>query len=155
MVINGHKLISPWTKWSPFHRRYFKMHFQEWQDSFLDEKFTGGGVEWHFEEKEKKLYSRNNIPEYEDAKNVLVQRNLKTAAAEINEFTSNETENTQNNRQHHTGKLIRIQVPPCPRKPPNPLTIVSPPTPLAQNVVAAVDPFMDQTILDLSNVHAK
>ena len=22
--------ISPWTKWPPFHRRHFQMHFREW-----------------------------------------------------------------------------------------------------------------------------
>ena len=24
------KLTSPWTKWPPFHRRYFQIHFPEW-----------------------------------------------------------------------------------------------------------------------------
>ena len=29
-------LISPWTKWPPFHRRYFQVHFCEWKILYLD-----------------------------------------------------------------------------------------------------------------------
>ena len=28
-VHEGNWLISPWTKWSPFRRRYFHMHFRD------------------------------------------------------------------------------------------------------------------------------
>ena len=30
------KLICPWTKWPPFHRQYFQMHFQEWKVLYFD-----------------------------------------------------------------------------------------------------------------------
>ena len=29
-------LISPWTKWPPFCRRYFQMHFCEWKFLYFD-----------------------------------------------------------------------------------------------------------------------
>ena len=39
-IKNGHQLISPWTKWPPFHRWYFQMHFREWQVLYFNSKFT-------------------------------------------------------------------------------------------------------------------
>ena len=35
-VIHSPQLISPWTKWPPFRRRYFQMHFREWKVLHLD-----------------------------------------------------------------------------------------------------------------------
>ena len=29
VLLQQHQLISPWTKWPPFHRRYFQMHFRD------------------------------------------------------------------------------------------------------------------------------
>ena len=29
--VGGRFVISPWTKWPPFRRRYFQMHFCEWK----------------------------------------------------------------------------------------------------------------------------
>ena len=31
---------SPWTKWLPFRRRYFQMHFREWKVLFFYQNFT-------------------------------------------------------------------------------------------------------------------
>ena len=39
-VINLIQLISPWTKWLPFRRRYFHMHFSEWKVLYFDYNFT-------------------------------------------------------------------------------------------------------------------
>ena len=33
-------IISPWTKWPPFRRRYFHMHFLEWKYLYFDYNFT-------------------------------------------------------------------------------------------------------------------
>ena len=30
------KLICPWTKWPPFRRRYFQMHFRQWKVLYFD-----------------------------------------------------------------------------------------------------------------------
>ena len=38
-VLQHHRLqqlISPWTKWPPFRRRYFQMHFREWKVVYFD-----------------------------------------------------------------------------------------------------------------------
>ena len=49
LVLSGNKLlpepvmikfISPWTKWLPFSRWHFKMHFHEWKVLYFDSKFT-------------------------------------------------------------------------------------------------------------------
>ena len=34
------KPISPWTKWPPFRRRYFRMHFREWKFQLLPMNFS-------------------------------------------------------------------------------------------------------------------
>ena len=34
------RLISPWTKWPPFRRRHFQMHFLEWKCIDSDSYFT-------------------------------------------------------------------------------------------------------------------
>ena len=40
-VVNKHPCpISPWTRWTKFRRRYFKIHFLEWKVSNFDENFT-------------------------------------------------------------------------------------------------------------------
>ena len=33
-------LISLWTKWPQFHRRYFQLHFREWKVLYFDLNFT-------------------------------------------------------------------------------------------------------------------
>ena len=33
-------LISPWTKWLPFHRWHFQMHFHQWKVLYSDSNFT-------------------------------------------------------------------------------------------------------------------
>ena len=32
-------LISPWTKWMPFPRQHFQMHFHEWKVLYFDLNF--------------------------------------------------------------------------------------------------------------------
>ena len=34
------QLISPWSIWTPFGRRYFQMHFYEWKVLYFDQNFT-------------------------------------------------------------------------------------------------------------------
>ena len=32
--------LPPWTKWPPFYRQYFQMHFHEWKVLYFDLNFT-------------------------------------------------------------------------------------------------------------------
>ena len=36
----GYINSSPWTRWPPFRRRYFQMHFREWKVLYFDLNFT-------------------------------------------------------------------------------------------------------------------
>ena len=36
LALCGLYLIFPWTKWLPFRRQYFEMHFREWKVSYFD-----------------------------------------------------------------------------------------------------------------------
>ena len=40
IVIIINSTISPWTKWPPFHRQHFQMHFHEWKFLYFDSNFT-------------------------------------------------------------------------------------------------------------------
>ena len=45
----------PWTKWLPFHRPHFQLHFLEWKVLYFDSNFTGvcsKGSNWKLEQLE-------------------------------------------------------------------------------------------------------
>ena len=48
----GHKLgfnwSTPWTKWPPFRRRYFQMHFHEWKLLYFYQNFAEVCSNWQY-----------------------------------------------------------------------------------------------------------
>ena len=57
------KFISPWTKWPPFRRRYFQMHFPDWKVLYFGWNFTEV-FSWRYNWQQPSTGSDNGLAPY-------------------------------------------------------------------------------------------